>query len=54
MSEQTSGRGAAEELSGAPETAEDHHGPMSPSSTPGGDSTARGASEELSDSPETE
>ena len=54
MSEQTSGRGAAEELSGAPETAEDHHGPMSPSSTPGGDSTARGASEELSDSPQTE
>lgn len=54
MSEQTSGRGAADERSGVPETDSDHHGPMSPSSTPGGDSTARGASEDLSDSPDTE
>ena len=54
MSEQTSGRGAADELSGVPETEQDHLGPMSPSSTPGGDSSARGASEDLSDSPPTE
>jgi hypothetical protein len=54
MSEQTSGRGAADERSGVPETDSDHHGPMSPSSTPGGDASARGASEERSDSPETE
>jgi hypothetical protein len=51
---QESTRGAAEERSGVPETPEEHNGPMSPSSLPGGDSTVRGASEELSDSPKTE
>jgi len=36
MSEQSSqGRGAAEELSGAPDTPEEHNAPASPSSTPG-------------------
>ena len=54
MSEQTSGQGAAEERSGVPETGESEIGPASPSSLPGGDSTARGASEELTDSPHTE
>ena len=53
MTEQP-GRGAAEELSGVPETAGEHNEPASPSSLPGGDSTARGASEEMSGSPETE
>jgi hypothetical protein len=50
---QDSTRGAAE-LSGVPETPEEHNAPASPSSLPGGDSTVRGASEELSDSPRTE
>jgi hypothetical protein len=47
-------RGAAEELSGVPETSEERDEPASPSSLPGGDSTVRGASEELSGSPDTE
>ncbi len=51
---QDNARGAAEELSGVPETPEEHNAPASPSSLPGGDSTVRGASEELSDSPRTE
>jgi hypothetical protein len=54
MSEESTGRGAAEELSGAPETPEEHNEPVSPLSTPGGDATARGAAEEASDSPRTE
>jgi hypothetical protein len=54
MSEQSSGRGAAEELSGAPETPEEHNQPASPSSTPGGDARARGASEDAADAPRTE
>ena len=54
MSEQTSGRGAAEERSGVPETPGEHNEPASPSSLPGGSSTARGADEENSDSPRTE
>jgi hypothetical protein len=55
MSEQSSqGRGAAEELSGAPDTPEEHNAPASPSSTPGGDARARGASEDLADAPRTE
>jgi hypothetical protein len=36
MSEQDSGRGAAEENTGVPETEEEHNEPASPSSTPGG------------------
>lgn len=41
------GRGAAEEGSGVPETPEDHLGPASPSSTPGGEpSRVDGAAEE--------
>jgi hypothetical protein len=51
---QESGRGAAEELSGAPETSEEHNRPASPSSTPGGDSRARGASEDDAHAPHTE
>ena len=54
MSEQTSNRGAAEELSGVPETPGEHNEPASPSSLPGGSSTARGASEEAADTPRTE
>jgi hypothetical protein len=50
MSEQQSadsGRGAAEEATGVPDTPEEHEGPSSPSSTPGGeDSRADGAAEE--------
>ena len=55
MTEQNSNRGAAEENSPAPETAEEHNQPASPSSTPGGnDSRARGAAEEAADAPPTE
>ncbi len=54
MSQEPTGRGAAEELSGAPETEEEHNEPASPSSTPGGDARARGASEEAADAPRTE
>jgi hypothetical protein len=38
MTEQSSGsgRGAAEENTGVPDTPEEHDGPASPSSTPGG------------------
>lgn len=54
MTQETNGRGAAEEASGVPETAGEHNAPASPSSLPGGDSTARGASEEMADSPHTE
>ena len=50
MSEQQSedsGRGAAEERSGVPDTAEEHNEPASPSSTPAGeDSRADGYAEE--------
>jgi hypothetical protein len=47
MPEQTSERGAAEENTGVPDTAEEHEGPASPSSTPGGeDSRADGFAEE--------
>ena len=47
MSEQDNGRGAAEENTGVPETPEEHEGPASPSSTPGGEpSRADGAAEE--------
>jgi hypothetical protein len=47
MSEQDNGRGAAEEATGVPETEEEHQGPASPSSTPGGEnSRADGAAEE--------
>jgi hypothetical protein len=47
MSEQDNGRGAAEENTGVAETAEEHAGPASPSSTPGGEpSHADGAAEE--------
>jgi hypothetical protein len=53
MSEQTN-RGAAEERSGVPETPGEHNEPASPSSLPGGSSTARGADEEESDAPQTE
>ncbi|WP_210438299.1 hypothetical protein [Nocardioides xinjiangensis] len=46
MSEQD-GRGAAEENTGVPETEEEHAGPASPSSTPGGEpSRVDGAAEE--------
>ena len=37
MSEQSPERGAAEENTGVPETAEEHNEPASPSSTPGGE-----------------
>ncbi len=50
MSEQQgedSGRGAAEEASGVPDTSEEHNEPASPSSTPGGKgSRADGAAED--------
>jgi hypothetical protein len=47
MSEQSGERGAAEENTGVPETAEEHEGPASPSSTPGGEpSRVDGAAEE--------
>ena len=47
MSGQDSGRGAAEENTGVPDTPEEHTGPASPSSTPGGEpSRADGAAEE--------
>jgi hypothetical protein len=49
MSEQQSdgARGAAEENTGVPDTPEEHTGPSSPSSTPGGeDARADGAAEE--------
>lgn len=41
-------RGAAEENTGVADTPEEHQGPASPASTPGGDSNARadGAAEE--------
>lgn len=46
MSDQDNGRGAAEENTGVPETPEEHEGPASPSSTPGGEpSRADGAAE---------
>jgi len=55
MTESSSSRGAAEENSPAPETAEEHNEPASPSSLPGGnDSRARGAAEEAADAPHTE
>jgi hypothetical protein len=47
MSEQSGERGAAEEQAGVPETEQEHAGPASPSSTPGGeDSRADGYAEE--------
>ncbi|WP_028642796.1 hypothetical protein [Nocardioides sp. URHA0020] len=47
MSGQHDERGAAEEATGVPDTPEEHAGPASPSSTPGGeDSRADGAAEE--------
>ena len=47
MSEQSSERGAAEEATGVPDTPEEHEGPSSPSSTPGGeDARADGYAEE--------
>jgi hypothetical protein len=47
MSEHESERGAAEENTGVPDTPEEHEGPSSPSSTPGGEpSRADGAAEE--------
>jgi hypothetical protein len=47
MTDQDDGRGAAEENAGVPETPEEHAGPASPSSTPGGEpSRADGAAEE--------
>jgi hypothetical protein len=49
MTEQqaSSERGAAEENTGVTDTPEEHNGPASPSSTPGGeDSRADGAAEE--------
>lgn len=50
MSDQDNGRGAAEENTGVPETPEEHEGPASPSSTPGGEpSRADGAAEEAAD-----
>jgi hypothetical protein len=53
MSEQSSGRGAAEELSGVPETPAEDNEPASPAST-GGDARARGAAEDAADPPRTE
>jgi hypothetical protein len=50
MSEQSSERGAAEEASGVPETAEDHNEPASPSSTPGNeDALTDGYAEDATD-----
>ncbi|MCW2835753.1 MAG: hypothetical protein JWN68_3706 [Nocardioides sp.] len=47
MTDQEDGRGAAEEMSGVPDTPEEHNGPASPSSTPGGEpSRVDGAAEE--------
>jgi hypothetical protein len=47
MTDQDNGRGAAEDNAGVPETPEEHTGPASPSSTPGGEpSRADGAAEE--------
>ena len=37
MTQQDDGRGAAEENTGVPDTPEEHQGPASPSSTPGGE-----------------
>ncbi len=50
MSQEDTGRGAAEEATGVPETPEEHNEPASPSSTPGGESArAEGAAEEEMD-----
>lgn len=47
MTEQQNGRGAAEEAAGVPDTPEEHEGPVSRSSTPGGgDARADGYIEE--------
>ena len=56
MSEQSTNRGAAEELSGAPLTPEEDNAPASPSSLPGGgdESHVRGAAEEAAGAPDTE
>jgi hypothetical protein len=37
MDQPLPGRGAAEESTGVPDTGEEHQGPASPSSTPGGE-----------------
>lgn len=54
MSEQPTGRGAAEEAAGAPATASENNEPASPASMPGGDARARGAAEEAAETPSTE
>ena len=55
MSEQSPGRGAAEEAGNVPDTSAEHNEPASPSSTPGGEgSRARGAAEEGAQAPATE
>ncbi len=47
MSEQETGRGAAEERAGIPDTEAEHEGPASPSSLPGNESSrVDGAAEE--------
>ncbi len=55
MSDQPTGRGAAEESGGVPETPSEHNEPASPESTPGGEgSRSRGAAEDQADVPPSE
>jgi hypothetical protein len=56
MSQQSAGRGAAEENAGVPDTAEEHNQPASPASTSGDSESARvrGAAEEATEAPRTE